>query len=106
MPTAETTPRSLFGPVAPPAEHSEKSERPLGRQVFTGGRWLSQKRWVRRLMAPPLRADEDADVAAVAVTKIKADEITLAKVSRTPGRVVIPLTDEQAEQIKRISQGD
>ena len=105
MPTAETTPRSLFRPVPPQAERSEKSERPLGRQIFTG-RWLSQRMWVRRLMTPPLTAEKDADVAAVSVTTISPEEITLAKVSRTPGRVIVPLTDEQAEQIKRITQED
>jgi hypothetical protein len=106
MPTAETTPaftdRGLFRSAGLPAESIERSDRLFGWRGLTKA-WQSQNFSVRRLLAPPLSAT-DADVAAV--TKIRHDEVTLARVSRTPGRVVISLSDEQAEQIKRITEGD
>ena len=66
--------------------------------------WNTQSKVVRMLLAPPLSPVEDADVAAV--TKIKHDEVTLARISRNPGRVVISLTDAQAEQIKRVVEDE
>lgn len=101
--TLQPTEQGLSRPSQLPVEPDESGDRLFGRRNFRAG-WLSQNSWVRRLLAPPLSGSDDADVAAV--TKIKANEITLDRMSRTPGRVIIPLTDQQAEQIKRISQGD
>lgn len=104
MPTAEPTlassDRGLFRSVQVPAERDENRDRLFGWRGITHA-WESQVQWVRQLVAPPL-SGMDADVAAV--TRIRATEITLAKLSRTPGRVVISLTDEQAEQIKRTAE--
>jgi len=104
MPTPEPTltpsDRGLFHSVRVPAERDENRERLFGWRGFTHA-WESQFQWVRKLVAPPLSS---ADVDVAAVTRIRASEITLAKLSRTPGRVVISLTDEQAEQIKRIAE--
>ena len=106
MRTAETTPaftdRVSFGSVGLPAESTERDDGLFGWRGLSKA-WQSQTLSVRRLLAPPLSA-KDADVAAV--TKIKQDEVTLARVSRTPGRVVIALSDEQAQQIKRVTEGD
>lgn len=104
MSTAEPTlapcDRGLFRSVRAPAERDENHARLFGWRGFTPA-WESQVQWVRQLVAPPL-SGTDADVAAV--TRIRATEITLAKLSRTPGRVVISVTDEQAEQIKRTAE--
>lgn len=106
MPPAETT-QAFSGPnafTAPPesTERSERNKRARTRQTFSNV-WQSQKDWVRLLITPPLTV-KDGDVAAV--TKIKVEEISLRRLSRTPGRVVISVTDEQAAEIKRMAQGD
>jgi hypothetical protein len=104
MPIAEPTlaPNSHepFRSTLVPAERDEKRDQLFGRRDVMDA-WQSQVQWVRQLVAPPL-FDSDADVAAV--TRIRASEITLARLSRTPGRVVISLTDDLAEQIKRVAE--
>jgi hypothetical protein len=107
LPTVETTSvsksRALFTAGTLSVERSERGEAVLGGQIFNDF-WQSQKGWVRRLMAPPLTPAKDADVAAV--TRIRVEEISLTRLSRTPGRKVIPLTDAQAKEIKRLALGE
>jgi hypothetical protein len=50
--------------------------------------------------------ERDASPASEPVTVISPDEISLERLSLTPGRVVISLTDEQAARIKSINEGN
>lgn len=91
-------------PVGLPTE-ADESGRWFGRRYsLLKYVWNTQSKVAQKMLAPPLSPAEDVDVAAV--TKIKHDEVTLARISRTPGRVVISLTDAQAEQIKRVVEDE
>lgn len=59
------------------------------------GAWYLQNAWLRTAVASPDRGE----------TILRHDEVTLKEISLTSGRVVIALSDEQAEQAKRIAEG-
>ena len=89
MPTVESTqPLPGTGVIAEPGE--------VGVDLF-GSRqqtnaWQSQTPWVSKLLAPPA-------IAEVPPTVLSSGEVSLEKVSLTPGPVVLEVSDAEAKHI-------
>lgn len=66
------------------------------------------KQWVapRKAGEETETNERNASPASEAVTVISPEEMSLERLSLTPGRVVISLTDEQAARVKSINEGN
>ena len=78
------------------AEPGESSAQFFGRRGPVSNRWQPQDRWLLLMLLPPLK---DAEEEFSPETLLGSDEVSLEKVSLTPGPAVIEITDEQAQQI-------
>jgi hypothetical protein len=67
----------------------------FGRRNARSNAWYLETAWMRAAISAP-EQDE---------TIIRHDEVTLKAVSMAAGRVKVALTDEMAEQVKRIVGG-
>jgi hypothetical protein len=101
MPTTEQTPPTpSAGVIAEPAESSAIL---FGRRRLTNA-WHPQTQWVGLLLSPPLSEEEDLETATEQV--LDHDEVSLEDVSLASGQVVINVTDEQADRLMELHEGD
>ncbi len=67
----------------------------FGRRHPRANAWYQETDWLRAATSAPEQEE----------TVLRHDEVTLAGISMSQGRVVIALSDEQAEQALRIAEG-
>lgn len=67
----------------------------FGRRRVESNFWQPQDRWLSQILAPP-QSEEQEEAGP---TLLASSEVSMERVSLTPGLAVIELTDDEAQQI-------